>query len=137
MKTKHYVLFRIFTSLLFLYAGIGHLLNEGKILSKLSSTQFYNMLPEKSIITALIYLSGIVMVAAGVMLAVGLKEKLAAMSLLLVLIPITISVQMENLKDLGPFFKNVAIAGSLLFIIYNKNQHENKNTVIIHSNAID
>lgn len=31
MKTKHYVLFRIFTSLLFLYAGIGHLLNEGKI----------------------------------------------------------------------------------------------------------
>ena len=88
MKTKQYVLFRIFTSLLFLYAGIGHLLNEGKILSKLSSTQFYNMLPEKSIITALIYLSGIVMVAAGVMLAVGLKEKLAAMSLLLVLIPI-------------------------------------------------
>ena len=137
MKTKHYVLFRIFTSLLFLYAGIGHLLNEGKILSKLSSTQFYNMLPEKSIITALIYLSGIVMVAAGVMLAVGLKEKLAAMSLLLVLIPITISVQMENLKDLGPFFKNVAIAGSLLFIIYNKNQHENKNIVIIPRNAID
>ena len=137
MKTKQYVLFRIFTSLLFLYAGIGHLLNEGKILSKLSSTQFYNMLPEKSIITALIYLSGIVMVAAGVMLAVGLKEKLAAMSLLLVLIPITISVQMENLKDLGPFFKNVAIAGSLLFIIYNKNQHENKNIVIIPRNAID
>ena len=137
MKTKQYVLFRIFTSLLFLYAGIGHLLNEGKILSKLSSTQFYNMLPEKSIITALIYLSGIVMVAAGVMLAVGLKEKLAAMSLLLVLIPITILVQMENLKDLGPFFKNVAIAGSLLFIIYNKNQHENKNIVIIPRNAID
>ena len=137
MKTKHYVLFRIFTSLLFLYAGIGHLLNEGKILSKLYSTQFYNMLPEKSIITGLIYLSGIVMVAAGVMLAVGLKEKLAATALLLVLIPITISVQMENLKDLGPFFKNVAIAGSFLFIIYNKKQHENKNTVIIPRNAID
>lgn len=102
MKTKHYILFRIFTSLLFLYAGIGHLLNERKILSKLSSTQFYSMLPEKSISTALIYLSGIVMVAAGVMLAAGVKEKLAATALLLVLIPITISVQMENLKDLGP-----------------------------------
>ncbi len=137
MKTKHYVLFRIFTSLLFLYAGTGHLLNEGKILSKLSSTQFYYMLPEKTIIIALIYLSGIVMIAAGILLAAGLKEKLAATALLLVLITITISVQMENLKDLGPFFKNVAIAGSLLFIIYNKKQHENKNTVIIPRNAID
>ena len=137
MKTKHYLLFRIFTSLIFLYAGIGHLLNEDKILSKLSSTQFYTMLPEKGIITALIYLSGIVMIAAGIMLAAGLKEKLAAIALLLVLIPITISVQIENLKDLGAFFKNVAIAGSLLFIIYNKKQHENKNTGIIHRNVIN
>jgi putative oxidoreductase len=131
------MLFRILTSIIFLYAGIGHLLNEGKILSKLSSTQFYTMLPEKSFIIALIYLSGIVMVAAGIMLAAGLKEKLAATALLLVLIPITLSVQMENLKDLGPFFKNVAIAGSLLFIIYNKKQYESKNTRIIHRNAID
>lgn len=137
MKIKHYVLFRVFTSLLFLYAGVGHLVNEGKILSKLSSTQFFTLMHDKSIIIALIYLSGIVMVAAGVMLAAGLKEKLAASALLLVLIPITISVQMENLKDLGPFFKNIAIAGSLLFIIYNKKQHENKNTGIIPGNAID
>ena len=136
MKTKHYILFRIFTSLLFLYAGIGHLLNEGKILAKLSSTQFYTILPEKSIITVLIYFSGAVMVAAGIMLAAGIKEKLAAVALLLVLIPITISVQLENLKDLGPFFKNVAIAGSLILIIYNKKQHENKNTRVIDRNAI-
>ena len=46
------------------------------------------------------------------------------------------SVQLDNLKDLGPFFKNVAIAGSLLFI-FNYKQNENKNPVIIHSNISD
>ena len=134
MKKQHYVLFRILTSTIFLYAGIGHLLNANKIFAKLSATQFYNMMPEKTLITFFIYLSGFVMVAAGIMLATGFKERKAATALLIVLIPITLSVQLDNLKDLGPFFKNVAIAGSLLLII-NYKQNENKNTGRIHSYA--
>ena len=134
MKKQHYALFRILTSIIFLYAGAGHLLNAEKILSKLSSTQSYAVLPDKSIFLLMIYISGIVMVAAGLMLAAGWKERKAALALLMVLVPITISVQLDNLKDLGPFFKNIAIAGSLLFII-NYKQNENENTVIIHSSA--
>jgi putative oxidoreductase len=135
MKKQQYALFRILTSTIFLYAGIGHVFNAGKILAKLSATQFYSMMPEKSIITFLIYLSGLVMVAAGLMLAAGWKEKKAAAALLIVLIPITISVQLDNFKDLGPFFKNVAIAGSLLFII-NYKQNENKDSVISYTNPV-
>lgn len=134
MKKQHYALFRILTSIIFLYAGAGHLFNAGKILSKFSSTQFFAMLPDKSIFTLMIYLSGIVMVAAGIMLAAGWKERKAALALLMMLIPITISVQLDNLKDLGPFFKNIAIAGSLLFII-NYKQNQNENTVIVHSSV--
>lgn len=63
------------------------------------------------------------MVIAGILLAAGFKQKWAASLLLLMLIPITLIVQLENLNDLGPFFKNVAIAGSLLFII-NYKKHE-------------
>ncbi len=137
MISKHYIFFRIFTSIIFLYAGAGHLLNKEKILLKLSATQFYTLLPDKLILTALIYISGMVMIVAGIMLALGFKEKLAATALFLVLIPITITVQTENIKDLGPFFKNVAIAGSLLFIIYNKKQYENKNAGIICSSVIN
>lgn len=134
MKKQHYVLYRILTSMIFLYAGAGHLFNSGKILSKLSSTQFYVLMPEKSIITFIIYLSGAIMIVAGLMLASGWNERKAALALLIVLIPITISVQLDNIKDLGPFFKNVAIAGSLLFII-NYKQNENKNTVILNSDT--
>lgn len=134
MKKQHYVLFRILTSLIFLYAGIGHVLQADKILGKLSKSQFYPFIPEGSSTLMLIYISGIVMLVAGGLLAAGYYEKKAAIILLMVLIPITISVQLDNLKDLGPFFKNVAIAGSLLFIS-NYKQNENKNTIIIHSNA--
>lgn len=74
------------------------------------------------------------MIVAGLMLAAEWKDRKAAIALLIVLIPITISVQLDNLKDLGPFFKNVAIAGSLFFIINHK-QNEKENTVFLNSSA--
>ncbi len=134
MKRHHYVLFRILTSTIFLYAGIGHLFKANKILNKLSTTHFYQMMPERSMAVFLIYVSGVVMVVAGLMLAAGWYERKAAIALLLALIPITLSVQLENLMDLGPFFKNVAIAGSLLFIINNKS-HEKETPVAGSSNT--
>jgi len=134
MKKQHYALFRILTSLIFLYAGIGHVLQADKIMGKFSKSQFYTFIPEGSSTLMLIYISGIAMLIAGGLLAAGYYEKKAAIILLLVLIPITISVQLDNLKDLGPFFKNVAVAGSLLFII-NYKQNENKNINIINSNT--
>lgn len=134
MKKQQYVLFRILTSLIFLYAGMGHLFQANKILGKFSKSQFYSFMPDGNITLMLIYISGIVMLLAGILLAAGWYQKMAATILLLVLISITISVQLDNLKDLGPFFKNIAIAGSLLFII-NYKQNENKNTGTIHSNA--
>ena len=65
------------------------------------------------------------MFTGGIALLAGYKNRLAAMVLLIMLIPITLTVQLDNFSDLGPFFKNVAIAGSLLFIInYKSNEHE-------------
>lgn len=63
------------------------------------------------------------MIIGAIMLITNFRVKYAAAALLLVLVPITLSVQLDNLQDLGPFFKNVAISGSLLLIIKSK-QHE-------------
>lgn len=40
MKKNHYVLFRILTSLIFLYAGIAHVFQANKILAKFSKSAF-------------------------------------------------------------------------------------------------
>lgn len=131
MKNRNYITFRILTSLIFLFAGFGHIFQADKIFGKFSKLKFYSFMPEESFTLALIYFSGIVMFAAGALLAAGWHEKKAAIILLFILIPITLSVQLDNLRDLGPFFKNVAIAGSLLFII-NYKQNEIKNPAISH-----
>lgn len=75
------------------------------------------------------------MVVAGMALLLGYKSKTAAWLLLAVLVPITLSTQLENMNNLGPFFKNVAITGSLLFII-NRKKHESNYNLPYNGNAI-
>ena len=117
MTKKLYLSFRVLTSLIFLTAGIGHLLNPNKVLTRLSKSTIHELIPIPNLFFVLVIVSGIVMIAGAICLIANFKVKWAAMALLLVLIPITLSVQLENLNDLGPFFKNVAITGSLIVLI--------------------
>ena len=131
MSGKNFVLFRVLTSSIFIYAGANHLFQPGKILNKVAKSRAFEMLDSPALFSASIQFSGIAMVIAGAFLALGFKQRIAAFILLLILTLITLSVQLENLADLGPFFKNVAIAGSLLFII-NFKSNESK-TSVAHS----
>ena len=125
MTKRSFIIFRTLTSTIFIYAGINHLIQPEKILSKLSGSTVYDFLNSPSFFSLSVMLSGLAMIIGGILLAIGYRQRLAAMVLLLILIPITITVQMESLSNLGPFFKNVAIAGSLLFIInYKQNEME-------------
>lgn len=128
MLNKSFVLFRALTSSIFIYAGTNHLFQPEKILSKAAKSRAFEMLNSPTFFSASIQLSGIVMVIAGMLLLIGYKQKIAALLLLLILIPITLTVQLEKVADLGPFFKNVAIAGSLLFIL-NFKSNEGKTSV--------
>lgn len=67
----------------------------------------------------LIILSGIAMLAAGFLFLIGYKTKWAALILMAVLIPITLTVQVGQITTLGPLFKNIAILGGLLFFVLN------------------
>jgi putative oxidoreductase len=123
MTKNLYLSFRVLTSLIFITAGIGHLFNPGKVLKKLADSTIYEWLSMPSLFQLSVMISGIIMLAGGISLMVNFRVKWAATALLLMLIPITLSVQLENLDDLGPFFKNVAITGSLIVLIKIK-KHE-------------
>lgn len=120
MTKNTFLLFRVLTSLIFIVAGIGHILNPGKVFAKLSHSTIYEWMPMHNFFYVIILFTGLFMIIAGIFLIVNFKIQLAATALLLILIPITLSVQLENLNDLGPFFKNVAIAGSLIVLIKRK-----------------
>ncbi|MGZ5247122.1 MAG: hypothetical protein ACXWV5_08770, partial [Flavitalea sp.] len=61
-------LFRLLTSLIFLYAGIGHLFNSDKILSKLSKSSIYRIIDSPYVFTISILLTGVIMIAGAIML---------------------------------------------------------------------
>ncbi len=123
MTKNLYLSFRVLTSLIFITAGIGHLFNPGKVLKRLEDSTIYEWWPMPSLFLLAVMVSGIIMLAGGISLIVNFRVKWAAAALLLMLIPITLSVQLENLDELGPFFKNVAISGSLIVLI-KINKHE-------------
>ncbi|ELR71643.1 hypothetical protein C900_02451 [Fulvivirga imtechensis AK7] len=110
-------LFRVMVSLIFIVAGINHLLRTEFVYQKLQSATFASVAamfgnPHYSII-----ISGVAMLVGGVSFALGFKTRLAAIGLLMVLLPITLIVQVGSITSMGPLFKNIAIAGGLLFFI--------------------
>ncbi|SRX55175.1 DoxX family protein [Aequorivita sp. CIP111184] len=112
-------LLRIMVSGIFLSAGFGHLVNIEKTVRRIEMAQFKGFANFFGNLELLVILSGIVMLIAGISFLIGFKTRWAAIILLFVLIPITITIQIGQITSLGPLFKNIAIAGGLLFFILN------------------
>ena len=112
-------LLRILVSGIFLVAGGNHLLNTEKTVRRLEQASFKGIAYFFGEPEWLVILSGIVMLAAGFLFLLGYKTRWAAIVLILVLVPITLSVQVGQINTLGPLFKNIAILGGLLFFIIN------------------
>ncbi|MBC8769556.1 DoxX family protein [Arenibacter sp. BSSL-BM3] len=112
-------LLRILVSGIFLIAGFNHLLNVEKTAQRIEQASFKGIAYYFGEPQWLIILSGIVMLTAGFIFLIGYKTKWAALILMAVLIPITLTVQVGQITTLGPLFKNIAILGGLLFFILN------------------
>lgn len=112
-------LLRIMVSGIFLVAGFSHLIQVEKTVTRIELAQFKGFANFFGNLELLIILSGIAMLAAGISLLIGFKTRWAAIVLLAVLIPISITIQIGQIDTLGPLFKNLAIAGGLLFFILN------------------
>ncbi|MEH6406804.1 MAG: DoxX family protein [Leeuwenhoekiella sp.] len=112
-------LLRVLVSGIFLVAGTNHLLHTEKTVIKMEQANFKGIAYFFGEPKWLIILSGIVMLVAGFTFLIGFKTKWAAIILLAVLIPITLTVQVGQITTLGPLFKNIVILGGLLFFILN------------------
>ena len=112
-------LLRILVSGIFLVAGTNHLLNIEKTAKRIEQASFEGIAYFFGEPQLLIVLSGIIMVTAGFLFLIGFRTKWAAIILMMVLIPITLTVQVGQITTLGPLFKNIAILGGLLFFTLN------------------
>ncbi|WP_027124985.1 DoxX family protein [Gelidibacter mesophilus] len=112
-------LLRVLVSGIFLVAGFSHLLNTEKTAQRIEQASFKGLVVYFGDSQWLIILSGVIMLAAGFLFLIGYKTKWAALILIMVLIPITLTVQVGQMTTLGPLFKNIAILGGLLFFILN------------------
>lgn len=127
-------LLRVMLSGIFLVASSAHLLKVEQTVQRIDQSGLKDMAYLFGSPEPLVILSGIAMLVAGLALLIGFKTRWAAVILLAVLVPITLTVQVGQSSTLGPLFKNIAIMGGLLFFIINdfsnlKNKnHENFNS---------
>ncbi len=110
---------RILLSGIFLIASSSHLMNVEQTVNRIDQASFKGIAYFFGNPELLVILSGIIMLIAGISLLIGFKTRWAAIVLLAVLIPITLTVQVGQINTLGPLFKNIAIIGGLLFFILN------------------
>ena len=111
---------------IFLIASANHLLNVEQTAKRINTASFKDFAYLFGDPEILVILSGIAMLVAGLVFLAGYQTRWAALVLLMVLIPITITIQMGQANTLGPLFKNIAIMGGLLFFIMNDFQKQTK-----------
>ncbi|MDF0716302.1 DoxX family protein [Muricauda sp. 334s03] len=117
---------RIMLSLIFIVASLNHLINTDKAVARIENAKFGvlgHVLGPPSIV---VLVSGIIMLIAGISFLVGIKTRMAAIVLICVLVPITLTIQVGQITTVGPLFKNIAILGGLLFFVLNSNLKKQK-----------
>ncbi len=110
---------RVMLSGIFLIASSNHLMNVEQTAKRIDAASLKDFAYLFGDPELMVILSGIAMLIAGIALFIGFQTRWAAVILIAVLIPITITVQVGQVHTLGPLFKNVAIMGGLLFFIMN------------------
>ena len=105
--------FRLLFSLIFVVAGATHLLRPEAVAGRLERAPMGFLATAWASPEALVILAGIALLAGGLALLLGFRVRAAALLLMLVLLPITLTVQV-GAAELGPLFKNVALLGGLV-----------------------
>lgn len=110
--------FRISLSLIFIIGGLGHFVEHRQMLQRMAESPWASVIEAIGNPSVLLWLSGIVFVAAGLALAVGFVTRLSALALFVTLVPITITMHIAP-GHAGPLFKNIAILGALIHFVVN------------------
>ena len=105
--------FRVLFSVLFVVAGGMHLVAPDRVARRLAASPIAHFVTWVASPRVLVLAAGVVLLVAGLALLLGLGTRWAALALIGVLVPITITVQGGS-GELGPLFKNIAILGGLI-----------------------
>lgn len=108
--------FRMMLSGIFIVAGFSHLVDPGETARRLEAAPMPGLATWMASAETLVVLSGVALLIGGLALLVGFKTRLAALGLLALIIPITLTVQISP-ASLGPLFKNIGLAGGLIYFI--------------------
>lgn len=107
--------FRVMLSGIFLIAGSNHLFRTDAIVGRLEQAPFGDLATAVAPPEFLVLGVGVALLIGGLSLSVGFATRWAAVGLILVVIPITVTVQLEGIATLGPLFKNIGLMGGLLY----------------------
>lgn len=126
VSRRSILLLRIMLSGIFLIASANHLMNVEQTVNRIDQASFKGIAYFFGSPEILVILSGVAMLVAGISFLIGFKTRWAAVALITVLLPITLTIQVGQITSLGPLFKNVAIMGGLLFFIINDLNKQSK-----------
>lgn len=113
------LILRIAVTGIFINAGISHVINSSKTVTRLQQSPFADLLEKFLSLESHVLISGYAMLIFGISFLFGIYTRWSALILFLILVPITIAVQSDAGLLHGPLWKNFAIGGGLLFFILN------------------
>ncbi|AWV90759.1 DoxX family membrane protein [Bradymonas sediminis] len=117
LRDKALVIFRVMLSTIFLVAGTNHLTSPNGVATRLESAPLGFLATSIASAELLVIASGVALLLGGLALAAGFKTRWAALLLILLLIPITITVQVGSLASMGPLAKNIGLGGGLIYFL--------------------
>jgi len=109
--------FRVMLSGIFLVASINHLVRPEEVTQKLLKAPLAWLATWVAPPEFLAIAAGIGLLVGGLALLLGFQTRWAALLLIVLLIPITLTVQVGQAETIGPLFKNIGLAGGLLFFL--------------------
>lgn len=119
IHSRSLLILRASLSGIFLVAGINHLLFTENVTARLLASGANSLIVPDVLAPPLVTLSGVFMLIWGIALLLGFRTRMAAFGLILILIPITLTVQVGQWATVGPLFKNIVILGGLIFFALN------------------
>lgn len=108
-------IFRVTVSLIFIVGGLGHFVELDQMVQRIEESPWRDQVAMIGDPAMLLWLSGGVFILFGLLLALGLLQRLSALLLFVTLVPITLSIHLAP-GHVGPLLKNVAILGALVLL---------------------
>ena len=108
-------IFRVAVSLIFIVGGLGHFVELDQMVQRIEESPWRDQVAMIGDPAILLWLSGGVFILFGLLLALGLLQRLSALLLFVTLVPITLSIHLAP-GHVGPLLKNVAILGALVLL---------------------